>query len=72
MASVTGEDMKVPYVVKGRQVVLDFGSRFARMEYMPTLATALGKELPSPKEIFENSEETQVGPFRFKLISPYI
>ncbi len=42
------------------QVVIDFKGKFNRYDYFSCLETALGKQLPTPEEIYENSAETQV------------
>jgi len=56
---IHGEELKVPYNVRDRPVVLDFKSNLGRHDYMSCLESALGVQLPPLSEIEEDSLEMQ-------------
>merc|ERR1712226_250684 len=49
--SLYDEEMKVPYVMKGRPILLDFKTKFNRYEYFDCVQSALGKILPEPLDV---------------------
>ena len=51
--------MKVPYVMKGRPVILDFKTKFNRYEYFDCVQSALGKILPEPLDVEADTQETR-------------
>lgn len=57
VSNVAGEEMKVPFVMKGRPVVLDFKTDFNRYDFFNCLESALAKTLPSPQDIFESKDD---------------
>ena len=42
-----------------REVVFDFGDPFKRIEYLPTIQAAVGKELPAPKEVYNDDPKAR-------------
>ena len=59
VSGLFGEEMLVPYSMKGRPVLLDFKTKFNKLDFFSSLESALGKALPSPEEIDRDSEETR-------------
>eukprot|EP00095_Tigriopus_kingsejongensis_P012101 maker-scaffold747_size103044-snap-gene-0.16 protein:Tk12101 transcript:maker-scaffold747_size103044-snap-gene-0.16-mRNA-1 annotation:"AGAP007858-PA" len=57
-AQVVGSELKVPYVMKGRPVVLDFKSKFNRLDYFSGVEAALNRSLPGAEEVNEDGEDT--------------
>ena len=51
------ERPKVSYESKGRPVVLDFSEEFQKLDYMDAVSSAVGKDLPGPKDVFEDTED---------------
>lgn len=51
---IFGDEMKVPFTMKGRPILIDFKTKFNKYDYMSCLESALSKPLPNAKEIDEN------------------
>ncbi|XP_059098903.1 uncharacterized protein LOC131893013 [Tigriopus californicus] len=53
------EELKVPYMMKGRPIILDFKAKFNRYDYFGSIEAALNQSLPSPEEIHQDHESTR-------------
>lgn len=53
------EELKVPYMMKGRPIILDFKAKFNRYDYFSSIEAALNQCLPSPEEIVRDQESTR-------------
>jgi len=56
---IHGRELKVPYSVRDRPVVLDFKSKFGRHDYLECLESALGRELPALADVDDDGDETR-------------
>lgn len=51
--------MLVPYTMKDRPIVLDFKSKFQRLDFFSSIESVLEKKLPNAEEINQDSPDTR-------------